>query len=117
MNATPRTLLGMSKEELADFAESIGEKRYRGTQLFGWLYTRGATSFDEMTDLGKAFRTRLAASAQIGTLQPVRHSVSDADGTTKYLFPSPTDCRSSVLIPRFGIPQRRSGRGTTSNSG
>lgn len=100
MNATPRTLLGMSKEELADFAESIGEKRYRGTQLFGWLYSRGATSFETMTDLGKAFRSRLAESASIGTLQPVRHSVSDTDGTTKYLFAMADGLQiESVLIP------------------
>lgn len=110
MKAAPRTLLGMSKEELADFAESIGEKRYRGTQLFGWLYSRGATSFEGMTDLGKAFRTRLAASARIGTLQPVRHSVSDADGTTKYLFALEDELQiESVLIPPASAFRRGEG--------
>jgi 23S rRNA (adenine2503-C2)-methyltransferase len=100
MTHARRNLLGMTKEELSRFAESIGERRYRGSQLFQWLYARGATSFDAMTDLGKAFRERLAEAATIGALQPVRHSVSDADGTTKYLFALADGLRiESVLIP------------------
>jgi 23S rRNA (adenine2503-C2)-methyltransferase len=100
MNHAARNLLGMTKEELSQFAESIGERRYRGTQLFQWLYARGATSFAEMTDLGKTFREKLAGAATIGALQPVRHSVSDTDGTTKYLFALADGLRiESVLIP------------------
>ncbi len=60
MNGARRNLLGLSREELAEFAASIGEARYRGTQLFHWLYGRGITSFGGMTDLGKAFRERLS---------------------------------------------------------
>ena len=45
-------LMGMTKKELAGFARGIGEASYRGSQLYHWLYARGATSFAAMTDLG-----------------------------------------------------------------
>ena len=48
-------LLGMTKEELSAFSQRIGEASYRGSQLYRWLYARGATSFATMTDLGKEF--------------------------------------------------------------
>ncbi len=100
MNAAPRNLLGLSREELADFVVSIGESRYRGTQLFGWLYSRGVGSFDAMSDLGKGLRERLNVSACVEGVTPaaVRHSAGD--GTTKFLFSLRDGFRiESVLIP------------------
>ena len=51
-------LLGMTIEELKQFAVEMGEKPFRGKQIFIWL-NRGAQSFDEMTDLPKALREKL----------------------------------------------------------
>jgi 23S rRNA (adenine2503-C2)-methyltransferase len=100
MNAAPRNLLGLSREELAEFAESIGEARYRGRQLFGWLYGRGVASFAAMSDLGRALRERLAMVASIEGLTPVSTRRSVADGTTKFLFALHDGFRiETVLIP------------------
>jgi 23S rRNA (adenine2503-C2)-methyltransferase len=100
MNVAPRNLLGLSREELAAFAESMGESRYRGAQLFGWLYSRGATSFDAMSDLGKGLREQLRLSAAIEGLSPVAVRTSAAGGTMKFLFGLRDGLKiETVLIP------------------
>jgi 23S rRNA (adenine2503-C2)-methyltransferase len=100
MNAAKNNLLGLTRQELADVAESVGEPRYRGQQIFTWLYSRGATSFSAMTDLGKAFRERLEMQAAITGLTLQSRRRSHHDGTTKFLF-ALSDGRhvESVLIP------------------
>lgn len=100
MNETQRNLLGLTRDELAEFAESNGQPRYRGRQLFGWLYTRGATSFSQMTDLGKAFREQLATGASVSGIALVAQRQSARDKTTKFLFALHDGLRiESVLIP------------------
>jgi len=100
MSAAKQNLLGLTREELADVAEAIGEPRYRGQQMFGWLYSRGATSFGAMTDLGKAFRERLGMAATITGLTLESRRRSHHDGTTKFLFALPDGRHiESVLIP------------------
>jgi 23S rRNA (adenine2503-C2)-methyltransferase len=100
MNDQRNNLVGMTRQELAAYATSLGEPRYRGDQLFAWLYTRGATDFGAMTDLGKIFRRNLAASAEISTLTEVAQEVSKLDGTVKYLL----RLRDGLLIECVLIP-------------
>ena len=78
-------LLELTIEEMKQFAAALGEKPYRGKQVFGWIY-RGAASFEEMTDLPKAFREKLQASAEIGNLHLLRVQEDRTDGTRKFLF-------------------------------
>src|SRR5438067_78630 len=59
-------LVGMSKEELASWLRALGEPTYRGRQIAGWLYDRGARDFAEMTDLPTALRRQLAERAATG---------------------------------------------------
>ena len=93
-------ILGLTREQLEDFAEAIGESRYRGRQLFEWLYTRRATSFDGMTNLGKSTRSQLSRSAVIRGINLVQQSFSRRDGTTKLLFELADGLKiESVLIP------------------
>lgn len=95
-----QTIKGLSLKELQEFVESLGEKRYRGSQLFSWVYAKGAQSFDEMTDLSKEFRAVLRGSAVLDNLELVRKGVSPADGTTKFLFRLYDGVMiESVLIP------------------
>jgi 23S rRNA (adenine2503-C2)-methyltransferase len=95
-----RNLLGLTCAELEEFAEDIGEARYRGKQLYEWMYTKQAVRFDEMTNLGKDFRARLSRTAEIRPLVPVQQSLSVRDGTTKFLFELHDGMRiESVLIP------------------
>lgn len=90
---------GLDLVELQMFVEEHGEKKYRAMQLFGWLYAKGARSFDEMTDISKEFRTTLAQTAMISNLQLVRRSIS-VDGTMKFLFGlNDSLAIESVLIP------------------
>jgi 23S rRNA (adenine2503-C2)-methyltransferase len=78
-------LRGMLLEELEAVAQRLGEPRYRGRQLARWIYARGGQSLDEMTDLPRGFRDRLAAAA--GLSRPVLRRIQRApDGSaTKYL--------------------------------
>ncbi len=93
-------LKGLSFDELQSFAESMGEKRFRGAQLYAWLYAKSAQSFDEMTDISREFRALLHQSASIGNLEVVTTSRSFADATTKYLFRLDDGAAvESVLIP------------------
>jgi 23S rRNA (adenine2503-C2)-methyltransferase len=97
---TKKNLKGLSLQELQEFVESLGEKKYRAAQLFSWMYARAATSFDEMTDISKEFRTVLASCARIDSTEVARKSTSPTDGTTKFLFRLNDGLMiESVLIP------------------
>jgi adenine C2-methylase RlmN of 23S rRNA A2503 and tRNA A37 len=50
-------LLEFDLDGLAVFCESLSEKRFRATQLFRWIHQRGASDFDQMTDLAKSLRS------------------------------------------------------------
>jgi 23S rRNA (adenine2503-C2)-methyltransferase len=76
-------LRSLSLAELGTLVDRMGEKAFRARQLFRWLHFRGAASFEEMTDLPRAFRERLGAEGRLATLaiDAVQQSV---DGTRKY---------------------------------
>ena len=80
-----KDLLGMTIEELKQFATEMGEKPFRGKQLFVWI-NRGVQSFDEITDLPLAFRQRLAEEACIGHVRVIDMQIDKSDGTRKFLF-------------------------------
>jgi 23S rRNA (adenine2503-C2)-methyltransferase len=65
---------------------SWGEQRYRARQLMLWLYHKRSGSFDEMTDISKAFRSKLNDLAYISHLKILAKMKSQLDGTTKYLL-------------------------------
>ncbi len=82
---TTANLLDFDLEGLAAFCETLGEKRFRATQLYRWIHQRGATSFDQMTDLAKSLRGKLQTAARIEGL-PVITQQESSDGTIKWLF-------------------------------
>jgi 23S rRNA (adenine2503-C2)-methyltransferase len=81
-----KNLKGLSQQELQEFVESLGEKKYRAAQIYSWMYSRGGKSFEEMTDISKEFREVLESRARLDALELSRTSVSPTDGTTKLLF-------------------------------
>lgn len=82
---TAVNLLDFDLDGLAAFCERLGEKRFRATQLFRWIHQRGASDFDQMTDLAKSLREKLKGCAQVQGLSILsRHDSSD--GTIKWLF-------------------------------
>ena len=78
-------LSGMDRAEIEQAVADLGEPRYRGRQIFHWIWARGVTDFNLMTDLGQALRAKLADSHRIDTPVLQQKHVS-TDGTTKYLF-------------------------------
>ena len=70
---------------MAAFCERLGEKRFRATQLFRWIHQRGAARFDEMSDLAKSLRDKLAGCARVEASPVISQHIS-ADGTIKWLF-------------------------------
>ncbi len=78
-------LLDFDLEGLAGYCEELGERRFRATQLFRWIHQRGASGFDQMTDLAKSLREKLATRACIHAM-PVISQHESADGTIKWLF-------------------------------
>jgi 23S rRNA (adenine2503-C2)-methyltransferase len=82
---TVANLLDFDRDALALFCEQLGEKRFRATQLFRWIHQKGATDFDQMSDLAKSLRDKLAGRARIAAL-PVVSEQASADGTIKWLF-------------------------------
>jgi 23S rRNA (adenine2503-C2)-methyltransferase len=97
---TERTnLLGLPRPALEAFVAQLGSKPFRARQLMSWMYKRGASSFEEMTDLAKDLRARLAAAAEVRAPQIVSVQ-SSADGTTKWLLRADTSqAFEMVFIP------------------
>ena len=91
-------LKSMTPEELEDFLTSLGEPAFRARQVFTWLH-RGAVSFDEMTNLPKRLRERLAEQCSLTVPRAARRQVSAQDGTIKYLWElRDGNCVESVLM-------------------
>lgn len=78
-------LLERTPEELGALVQGWGEPAYRGRQLAVWLYRRGVTDFAAMSDLPRAFRTRLEAEATLG-LPVVRRILAARDGSRKLVL-------------------------------
>jgi 23S rRNA (adenine2503-C2)-methyltransferase len=78
-------LKNFTPEELASFLAGMGKERFRAGQVLRWIYQRGVTDFDSMSDLSKDLRGELKHRAFVSDWTPeaVEQSV---DGTRKYLF-------------------------------
>ncbi len=75
----------MSLEELSESFKRDGLKAFRAAQVYEWL-TKGAESFDEMTNLSKDLRSALLEKYFVAALKIRKKYVSKIDGTVKYLF-------------------------------
>lgn len=76
----------LSPEELKVLAVSLGEKPFRGKQLYEWMHKKLAFDYEEMTSLSKAFREKLQENCRLVSLKPLEVQTSKIDGTQKYLF-------------------------------
>ena len=73
-------LLGKNPEELKTAALAAGLPSFAGKQLAQWLYERRVRSFDEMTNISKAGRAKLAELYELGVSAPLG-GICSADGT------------------------------------
>ncbi len=78
-------LLGLSKSKMELFFESIGEKKFRATQVIKWIHQNGVSNFDEMTNVSKALRIKLSEIAEVRTPEVVYQGISK-DGTRKWVM-------------------------------
>ena len=81
-----RDIKSLTLEELKEELIKQGEKAFRAVQLYEWMHVKLARSFDEMTNLSKAFREKLKANYTYTAVQTVRVQESALDGTKKFLF-------------------------------
>ena len=78
-------LLGLDRAGLESFFESIGEKKFRATQVMKWIHQMGVTDFQQMNNLSKDLRNRLSETSCIQNLQVAKDLISK-DGTRKWLL-------------------------------
>jgi 23S rRNA (adenine2503-C2)-methyltransferase len=89
----------VATEELLEILVREGLKRYRANQIYKWLYTHHARSFEEMTNISKAERELLSRIFYISDPHIVRTETA-SDGTRKFLFQlEDGHTIESVLIP------------------
>jgi 23S rRNA (adenine2503-C2)-methyltransferase len=91
-------LLGKSREELQALCVAIGEPRYRAGQIYEALYAQRKLSLDEMTNLPKALRERLAQATRI-TLPVVKQRFVSSDGAIRYLMNLPQTEEKATARP------------------
>jgi 23S rRNA (adenine2503-C2)-methyltransferase len=92
-------LLDFDLEGLAAYCDSLGEKRFRATQLFRWIHQKGERDFGRMTDLAKSLRDKLQGAAHVTGL-PILTQHESVDGTIKWLFDVGNgDAVEAVFIP------------------
>ena len=97
------SLVGLSKKELNTLLTSMGvsEKQLnmRTNQLWNWIYVRGATSIDEMTNLSKEFRSELSKKFTVSRPE-ITNNETSSDGTQKWLIKFPDGSEiETVFIP------------------
>ena len=80
-----KPLIGQTIPDLESFAESQGEKPFRGRQLFDWIYRQQVDDVSAMTNLSKPFREKLA-NIPIHPLKMITEDVSVSKQTQKILF-------------------------------
>jgi len=78
-------LLNLSRSELRNFFQSIGEKPFRADQVMKWIHHSGVSDFSEMTNLGKPLRQKLTESAVIQAPNIIDKKFSK-DGTRKWVL-------------------------------
>jgi len=92
-------IIGLTKKEISDALAKMGEKPFRAKQIWQWLYVQGATSFEEMTNLSKDLRAKLAENFSLNRPKIVTEQLS-ADKTHKWLLEFADGQRiETVFIP------------------
>ena len=91
-------LKSMTLEEMRQAMQALGQPAFRAGQIYTWLH-RGATSFEDMTNLSRDLRAKLAERYEITAPTVVRRQESQRDGTIKYLWRlSDGNCVETVLM-------------------
>lgn len=99
MQQEKKDIRALSKEQLRDFFVSNGDKAFRGNQIYEWLWSKSAHSFESMTNVSKETRAMLEANFVINHIKVDTMQRSE-DGTVKNAVRLHDDLIvESVLIP------------------
>lgn len=96
-----KKLLGKTPQELKEIALGLGLPAFTGKQVADWIYKKKIRRIEDMTNLSRIAREKLAAEYEIGIDAYVDVQVS-VDGTKKYLFP----CHTGTFIEAVMIPDK-----------
>ena len=77
-------IYGIKREDLEEYFLSIGEKKFRASQVFEWVYQKKVTSFEEMTNIKKEIQERLAKDFSFDTIKIAKRQASKT--AKKFLF-------------------------------
>lgn len=81
-----KDILSFKLDELYSEMESIGEKKFRGKQVYEWLHTKRVHEFSNMSNISSSLRTKLEELYCINSIKIVRKLESAIDNTVKYLY-------------------------------
>ncbi|MBQ0025657.1 MAG: 23S rRNA (adenine(2503)-C(2))-methyltransferase RlmN [Bacteroidales bacterium] len=93
-------LLGKTLDELKEVAATVGLPGFAATQMAQWLYRKGVSDIDMMTNIPLRGRAALKERYEVGITRPAA-SFTSSDGTRKYLFPTKAEGKyiEAVMIP------------------
>lgn len=81
-----KDIVSFGYEELLLEMERIGEKPFRGKQIYSWLHEKLAEEFSQMTNLSVALREKLEDMYEIKKISMAARQISKKDPTEKFLF-------------------------------
>ena len=73
-------------EELESFIEDLGDKKFRGKQIFDWLHNKLISQIDDMSNVSKNLKQQLKDKSIVTNLKPLEKHENTAKDTIKYLF-------------------------------
>ena len=82
METTKKDIRTLTKDQLRDFFEQQGDKAFRGNQVYEWLWSKGAHTFDDITNVSKDTRQMLESNFVINHIKVDTMQKSN-DGTIK----------------------------------
>lgn len=81
-----KDIKSLTYQQLLEEIEQLGEKTFRGKQIYQWLHEKLVEDFDEMSNLSKVLREKLEKHYFITQIETVDYLISKDGSTTKYLF-------------------------------
>lgn len=95
-----KNLFGYTIKELEEEMLSVGEKKFRATQLYSWLYVKNVHDFDQMSDISKSFRETLKTDYSL--FLPTIFTKQEAkDGTIKLLLEMEDGAKVETVLMRY----------------
>jgi len=95
-----KNIIGIELSKLEEEMIALGQKKYRATQLYIWLYQKQVKSFDEMSDVSLSFREQLKTLYYIG-LPKIHTKQVASDGTIKLLVDMEDGSKVETVLMRY----------------